>query len=305
MRSATISFVSAPNTPPKPSRKSIGTPITSATSASPNALDRARENASSWSAGYRAAGHAVHQHRDAQRLGQIQQRGLCVSPPHVGACHDDGPLRPGEQPTAAPGRCRPAWITVGGSSARRGRRRHGPHRRRGPSGSRRTTPREYRRRPTAARSASSISASDRVGRLRGRGEPRQRRDERHVVDLLQRTLPPAQRRRPTAEDHQRRLVLLRGGHRAHAVGDAGTGGQSRDPGQPGHLRPAFGGERGGLFVSRVDQPDVLGAAAVVDREQVAAREGEDRVDPAGPQPPGDQVSRVDRGTGASMLMAAA
>ena len=45
--------------------------------------------------------------------------------------------------------------------------------------------------------------ADRVGRLRGRGEPGQRRDERHVVDLLQRTLTPAQGRRPAAEHEQR------------------------------------------------------------------------------------------------------
>ena len=76
----------------------MGTPTTSATSASPNALDRARENARSWSACYGPACHAVHQHRNAQRLSQIQQCGLCVSPPHVGARHDYGPPGSGEQP---------------------------------------------------------------------------------------------------------------------------------------------------------------------------------------------------------------
>ena len=50
--------------------------------------------------------------------------------------------------------------------------------------------------PTAARSASSINAADRIGRLRGGGEPRQRRHERHVIDLLQRALPPARSRAP-------------------------------------------------------------------------------------------------------------
>jgi hypothetical protein len=42
------------------------------------------------------------------------------------------------------------------------------------------------------------------------------------------------------------------------------------PGHPGDLRPALGGEGGGLLVSGVDQPDALGAAAVVDGEQVPA-----------------------------------
>ncbi len=49
--SSQISFVSSPKLPPKPSRKSSGTPITSATSASFKALPRVREKQSSWSAG--------------------------------------------------------------------------------------------------------------------------------------------------------------------------------------------------------------------------------------------------------------
>jgi hypothetical protein len=44
-------FVSSPKLPPKPRRKSIGTPTTRATSASFNAVERARLKAISWSAG--------------------------------------------------------------------------------------------------------------------------------------------------------------------------------------------------------------------------------------------------------------
>ncbi len=44
-------FVSSPKEPPKPRRKSIGTPTTIATSAPLSAVERAREKASSWSAG--------------------------------------------------------------------------------------------------------------------------------------------------------------------------------------------------------------------------------------------------------------
>ncbi len=148
--------------------------------------------------------------------------------------------------------------------------------------------------PTAARSASSISGPTASGRVGGGGEPGQRCHERHVVDLLKGALPPAQRGRAATEHHQRRLVLLGGGHRAHPVGDAWARGQRGDARHAGHLRPALRGERGGLLVAGVDQPDVLGAAAVVDREQVSTRQREDRVDPACPQPPGDQMSRVDR-----------
>ena len=70
--------------------------------------------------------------------------------------------------------------------------------------------------------------------------------ERHVVDLLQRALPPAHRGRAPAEHDHRRVVLHRAGHRAHAVGDARAGGQRGDAGLAGDLRPALGGERRGL-----------------------------------------------------------
>ena len=46
------------------------------------------------------------------------------------------------------------------------------------------------------------------------------------------------------------------------------------PGLAGHLRPALGGERGGRLVADVHDRDALLAAAVVDREQVPARERE-------------------------------
>ncbi len=42
------------------------------------------------------------------------------------------------------------------------------------------------------------------------------------------------------------------------------------PGDLRHFRPAFGGERRGLLVAGVDQPDTLVAAPVVDGKQVAA-----------------------------------
>ncbi len=101
-------------------------------------------------------------------------------------------------------------------------------------------------------------------------------------------------RRPPAEHHQRRLVLLCGRHRAHPVGDARARGERGDAGHPGDLRPAFGGECGGLLVTGIDQPDVLGAAAVVDGEQMPAGEREDGVDAAGAQSSGNQMSGVDR-----------
>ena len=51
----------------------------------------------------------------------------------------------------------------------------------------------------------------------GRGQLDQRPHERDVVDLLQRALAPAHRGRAAAEHEHRRVVLLRGAERAHAV----------------------------------------------------------------------------------------
>ena len=293
-RSATISRVCSPNTPPNPSRKSIGTPITSATSASFNAFDRARENASSWSAG--TVPRAMPFISTGMRSASASASSAASACPHhtLVPAMITGRCAPASRPAATP--------SASPSALHRGRR---AAQRTGSPAScglaedvihREVDERDARRRPaapTAARSASSISPPTASGRLRGGGEPGQRRDERHMVDFLQRTLTPAQRGRPAAEHEQRRLVLLGGGHGAHPVGHAGTRGQRRNAGHPGDLRPALGREGRGLLVSGVDQPDALGAASVVDGEQVPTGEREDRVDTAGPQPAGDQVSGAD------------
>ena len=54
----------------------------------------------------------------------------------------------------------------------------------------------------------------------------------------------------------------------------GAGGQRADARLARDLRPALGGERGRLLVAHVDEVDALVAAAVVDREEVPARERE-------------------------------
>ena len=81
--------------------------------------------------------------------------------------------------------------------------------------------------------------------------------------------------------------------RAHAVGHAGPRGQRAHAGLAGDLGPALGGERGGGLVADVDEVDALLAAAVVDREQVAAREREELRHARGLQPPGDEAAAVD------------
>jgi len=65
-------------------------------------------------------------------------------------------------------------------------------------------------------------------------------------------------------------VEVRGRDRAHPVGHARAGGERRDARLTRGLGPALGRERGRLLVTDVDDVDALVAAAVVDREQVAA-----------------------------------
>ena len=74
----------------------------------------------------------------------------------------------------------------------------------------------------------------------------------------------------------------------------GPGGQRGDARLARDLRPALGGERRGLLVADVDEVDALRAAAVVDREQVPARQREQLGHAVGLQPPGDQPPAVQR-----------
>ena len=249
---------------------------------------------------HHTACHTVHQHRNAKSLSQFQQLDFGVSPPHVGPGHDHRALRRGEQLDCARQR-----LPVCGVGARQGVQRAG----RRPSSSgrgsecnvhREVDERHARRRADGGSQRVVDHRRHRIRRGRGARVARQGCDERHVVDLLQRAHPPAHRGSAPAEDQHRRLVLLRRGHRTHAVGDARAGGQCRDTGDPGHLRPALGRECRGLLVAGVDQTDALGAAAVVDREQVPTRQRENGVDTAGPQPSRHELARVD-GTSGSFV----
>ena len=191
--------------------------------------------------GHAAARQAVEEHRDAERLGERAQRLLAVAPVEVRAGHDHRALGVAQQ------RRRALDVAAAGPAAASRQRR------RGAVGLGRLHEHEVEREVderrarsagvTAAVSASStrpgISA---VASARGR-ELGQRAHERHVVDLLQRALAPAHRRRAAAEHEHRRVVLLRRGDRAHAVGHARAGGQRRHAGLAGDLGPALGGER--------------------------------------------------------------
>ena len=182
-----------------------------------------------------------------------------------------------------------------GSGARRARAPR-PPRRRGRAGSRGTSgpsaasprrPAPRRPAPGSRPSTSAVAASFVSGA-----------DERHVVDLLQRALAPAQRGRAAAEDEHRRVVLLRATRaRSSPFVTPGPGGERRDPGPARDLRPALGGERGRRLVAHVDEVDALRPAAVVDREEVPAREREQLRDAVRLQPPRDQPPAVQRRRG--------
>ena len=212
---------------------------------------------------------------------------LAVAPVEVRARHDHRPLRLGEQ-----GQCAGE---VG--HRRRAAARRAP-RRRASSASMNTwsSGKSTNAGPECGRDRGRPRLVDQRrdlgGRARGRGEAGERAHERDVVDLLQRALAPAHRRRPPAEHEHRRVVLQRRAERAHPVGHAGTGRQRGDARRPGDLRPSLGGERGARLVAHIDDVDALLAAAVVDREQVAARQREELRDPVGGESAGDQAAPV-------------
>ena len=72
----------------------------------------------------------------------------------------------------------------------------------------------------------------------------------------------------------------------------GPGGQRGDADPAGRLGEPLGGEGGRLLMADVEDPDPLRFAAVVDREDVPAREREQSVHPARLQDLGDDPPPV-------------
>jgi hypothetical protein len=113
----------------------------------------------------------------------------------------------------------------------------------------------------------------------GGGQLRDRRQHRHVVELLERARAPARGGGAPTEHHERRTVEHRRRDRRDAVGDARTGGQRRHARPAGELRVGLGGERRRLLVTGVDDAHAALASPLVQRPDVAAVEGEHHVDP--------------------------
>ncbi len=106
----------------------------------------------------------------------------------------------------------------------------------------------------------------RVGDRRGR--LRDRRQDRDVVEFLQRSGTPASLRRPTTEHDHRGTVEVRRRHRRHPVGDPGPGGQCSETRPSGEFRVRLRGERRRLLVPGVDHAHALVASGVVERPDV-------------------------------------
>ncbi len=226
------------------------------------------------------AGQPVQKDGDAQRLGERQQLGLAMAPVQVGPGHDHRALGATQQLAGAFDRSAVGATGGAGGQAlehvvRLGSLHEnvvqGEVHERGPAvGSKRGGERLV------------DEAGNLCGALGGDRELGQGADERDVVDLLQRAHPPASGGGAPAEDDHRRVVGLCGAHRAHAIGDAGSGRERADAGLARDLRPALGGERGRGLMADVDDVDPLLATAVVDREQVSAGEREQPADAVRP-----------------------
>ena len=220
-----------------------------------------------------AARQAVQEDGDLKLLAERAQGVLAVRPVEPGAGHHHGPLGVAQQLGRAVQR-----VAVGLGRPRRVRQRGGGvcvHRRLHEH----LVHREVEEGGAGGRLERGVQGlvderGDVGGGLGGSGQLGQRRDERDVVDLLERAHPPACGRGAAAEREHRRAVHQRGRHPAHPVRDARARRERAHARLPGGLGPALGRERRGLLVADVDDVDALLAAAVVDREQMTAGERE-------------------------------
>ena len=242
----------------------------------------ARENASSWSAGSVPRPMPLTNTGTRAASANATQRVLGVRPVHVAARDQHRPLAP--TPTSVATACTSRRDRA---SAPRARPDRPPGSRRSPgrtrrAGCRRTSGPRCGVRAATARRVDLVD--DRRRRRRGRGALRDRRDDRHVVELLQRARAPAPLRRAAAEhDHRRAVHAAPRSSRSTPLVTPGPGGERRATEPARHLGPALGRERRGLLVAGVDEPQVGLHRAVVEHEEVPARQREHHVDAVAPQ----------------------
>ena len=235
----------------------------------------------------RAPGEPAGEHRQPELLGAAHQRRLARVPVEVGAGEQDRALGLDEQPCHALD-----GVAVGLGPHPGGRVGH-----RGIGGG------EEHVEGHVDVGGSAVGGERRRGgrldlggdRLRRQGRRRAPGDARHqreVVDLLERATPPARRRGAAADHEHRRSCEVGSGHRAHPVRHPGAGGEHGHAEAAGELGPALGREARGLLVAGVDHAHPTVVQPVVDGEEMPAREGEHRVDPAPVQHLGGDVPPV-------------
>jgi hypothetical protein len=125
-----------------------------------------------------------------------------------------------------------------------------------------------------------------------RSSVRERCHEGHVVDLLEGSLSPSERRGAPGQHQDRRAVesgLSQGAHHISNPGPCGHRGHAKRAGEPS---PTFRCKPRGLLVPDVDDPDAILLAAVKDGEYVPARQGEDVSNPQRLQGVGNGESAV-------------
>ena len=231
----------------------------------------------------------VDKHRDPQRLGQLAQRILAAPPVQPSPRHDHRPLGLAQRAR------RPLELARSARATRRSAHGAGPR-----FGGQRehVIEREVEeRRARVRRSATAIASSTRPwisppSRPSPRASPaaaRTARDRSPAATPVPSATPARVRPAPSIGE----LFCERRAERAHPVGHARARGQRTHAELARDLRPALGGERRRLLVADVDDLDALGAAAVVDREQMPAREREQLADAVGAQSLGDQPPAVE------------
>ncbi len=255
----------------------------------------------------------IEEHRYTQLLHQLAQRELAVPPVKIRARHDHRTTRTGQQADrhlhrrpvrsrSPPRRSRlAAWRRL---AARRPL--SGPALPRVRLGARpigrlheHVVQRQiHKARPSVGRARRrECFLHQSRDRRRARSRPcelRQRCHEGHVIDLLQRPLTPAPRRRAAPQHHNRRMIRLRARDGAHPIRHSRSRRQRADPGLARHLRPALRRERRGLLVAHVHDLDPLRSTPVVDGEQMSPRQREQPTDPLRAQPPRQQPPPVER-----------
>ncbi len=124
-----------------------------------------------------------------------------------------------------------------------------------------------------------------------------RRDQRALVDVLQRAASLQRSRRCASEQQHRALGELRVLQRGDRVRQARAGGHGRHAGTAGQPRHRVGREHGRRFVAGVDDADAARPRRREDRRDVPAAQREDERNAVGVQDIGDAIAAVPRGQG--------